>query len=208
RRRDHLAALPELEEQRPVVAGHRGGAGQDPAERRDLVHAHERRDEPLEHVEQEHGQAETRAVGSPDVRGAGRTAPVAPYVLAVEQPNEPVAPRTRAEQISGGDDCSEGHSLTTWRGEHILPSKATEKGETMAFELPPLPYDFDALEPTIDAKTMEIHHGKHHQAYVTNLNAALEGTEWADKTIDEVLTNLNAIPEDKRAAVRNNGGGH
>jgi len=78
----------------------------------------------------------------------------------------------------------------------------------MAFELPPLPYDFDALEPTIDAKTMEIHHGKHHQAYVTNLNAALEGTEWADKTIDEVLTNLGSIPEDKRAAVRNNGGGH
>ena len=78
----------------------------------------------------------------------------------------------------------------------------------MAFELPPLPYDFDALEPTIDAKTMEIHHDKHHQAYVTNLNAALEGTEWANRTIDEVLTNLGSIPEDKRAAVRNNGGGH
>jgi len=78
----------------------------------------------------------------------------------------------------------------------------------MAFELPALPYDFDALEPTIDAKTMEIHHGKHHQAYVTNLNAALEGTEWADRTIDEVLTNLGSIPEEKRAAVRNNGGGH
>ena len=78
----------------------------------------------------------------------------------------------------------------------------------MAFELPPLPYDYDALEPTIDAKTMEIHHGKHHQAYVTNLNAALEGTEWADRSIDDVITNLDAIPEDKRAAVRNNGGGH
>ena len=78
----------------------------------------------------------------------------------------------------------------------------------MAFELPPLPYDHDALEPTIDAKTMEIHHGKHHQAYVTNLNAALEGTEWADRSIDDVITNLDSIPEDKRAAVRNNGGGH
>ena len=78
----------------------------------------------------------------------------------------------------------------------------------MAFELPPLPYDFDALEPTIDAKTMEIHYGKHHQAYVTNLNAALEGTEWANRDIDDVLTNLAAIPEDKRMAVRNNGGGH
>jgi Fe-Mn family superoxide dismutase len=78
----------------------------------------------------------------------------------------------------------------------------------MAFELPPLPYAFDALEPTIDAKTMEIHHDKHHGTYVTNLNAALEGTEWADRSIEDVLENLDAIPEDKRTAVRNNGGGH
>jgi Fe-Mn family superoxide dismutase len=78
----------------------------------------------------------------------------------------------------------------------------------MAFELPPLPYAFDALEPTIDAKTMEIHHDKHHGTYVTNLNAALEGTEWADRSIEEVLENLDALPEDKRTAVRNNGGGH
>jgi superoxide dismutase, Fe-Mn family len=78
----------------------------------------------------------------------------------------------------------------------------------MPYELPPLPYDFDALEPTIDAKTMEIHHDKHHQAYVTNLNAALDGTEWADHPIEQVLANLDLIPEDKRAAVRNNGGGH
>ena len=78
----------------------------------------------------------------------------------------------------------------------------------MAFELPALPYAFDALEPTIDAQTMEIHHDRHHQAYVTNLNAALEGTDWADRSLDDVVTNLAAIPEDKRAAVRNNGGGH
>ena len=78
----------------------------------------------------------------------------------------------------------------------------------MPYVLPPLPYDFDALEPTIDAKTMEIHHDKHHQAYVTNLNAALEGTEWADRPIEQVLANLELIPEDKRTAVRNNGGGH
>ena len=75
-------------------------------------------------------------------------------------------------------------------------------------ELPPLPYAFDALEPHIDAKTMEIHHDKHHAAYVTNLNAALEGTEWMDHPIESVLANLDAIPEDKRTAVRNNGGGH
>ena len=78
----------------------------------------------------------------------------------------------------------------------------------MPYELPPLPYAFDALEPTIDARTMEIHHDKHHQAYVTNLNAALDGTEWADRPLEQVLANLDAIPEDKRAAVRNNGGGH
>ena len=78
----------------------------------------------------------------------------------------------------------------------------------MPFELPPLPYAFDALEPTIDAQTMEIHHDKHHGAYVTNLNAALEGTEFADRTIDQVIEDLEAIPEDKRTAVRNNGGGH
>ena len=82
-----------------------------------------------------------------------------------------------------------------WNGaQHILPTRPTSKGETMAFELPPLPYDYDALEPTIDAKTMEIHHGKHHQAYVTNLNAALEGTEWADRSIDDVITEPRRDP--------------
>jgi Fe-Mn family superoxide dismutase len=78
----------------------------------------------------------------------------------------------------------------------------------MPHELPPLPYAFDALEPTIDARTMEIHHDKHHQAYVTNLNAALEGTEWADRPIEQVLANLDLLPEGKRMPVRNNGGGH
>jgi len=78
----------------------------------------------------------------------------------------------------------------------------------MAFSVPDLTYAFDALEPHIDARTMEIHHDKHHAAYVTKLNEALEGTEWMDKPIDEVLQNLDSIPEDKRMAVRNNGGGH
>jgi Fe-Mn family superoxide dismutase len=88
------------------------------------------------------------------------------------------------------------------------PLDAETEGDAMPYELPPLPYDFDALEPTIDAKTMEIHHDKHHQAYVTNVNAALDGTEWADRPIEQVLANLDLIPEDKRTAVRNNGGGH
>jgi superoxide dismutase, Fe-Mn family len=79
----------------------------------------------------------------------------------------------------------------------------------MAHTLPPLPYAFDALEPHIDAQTMEIHHGKHHNAYVTNLNAALEkAPELADKPLDELLKDLNSVPEAIRTAVRNNGGGH
>ena len=78
----------------------------------------------------------------------------------------------------------------------------------MPHELPPLPYEHDALEPTIDAETMRVHHGKHHQAYVDNLNKALEGTEWAERPVEEVISSLDAIPEDRRAAVRNNGGGH
>src|SRR5579875_1706936 len=78
----------------------------------------------------------------------------------------------------------------------------------MAFTLPPLPYDAGALEPHIDAQTMEIHHDKHHQTYVNNANAALEGTEWADLPVEEVLTKLGDLPADKQGPVRNNAGGH
>jgi superoxide dismutase, Fe-Mn family len=78
----------------------------------------------------------------------------------------------------------------------------------MPYELPPLPYDYAALEPTIDEQTMRIHHDKHHQAYVDNLNKALEGTEWDGKPLEQVLALLDTLPEDKQTAVRNNGGGH
>jgi superoxide dismutase, Fe-Mn family len=78
----------------------------------------------------------------------------------------------------------------------------------MAFEVPPLPYDYTALEPHIDEATMRVHHDKHHQAYVDNANVALEGTPLADKPFEHVLTNLEILPEDKQAAVRNNAGGH
>src|ERR1700730_6789198 len=78
----------------------------------------------------------------------------------------------------------------------------------MAFEVPPLHYDYNALEPTIDDATMHLHHDKHHQAYVDKVNAALEGTEFADRSIEDVLKSLDQIPDDKRNAVRNNGGGH
>jgi superoxide dismutase, Fe-Mn family len=78
----------------------------------------------------------------------------------------------------------------------------------MAYEVPPLPYDYAALEPHIDEQTMRLHHDKHHQAYVDKANGALEGTEWADKPIEEVIANLDALPADKKGPVRNNGGGH
>jgi Fe-Mn family superoxide dismutase len=78
----------------------------------------------------------------------------------------------------------------------------------MAYEVPPLPYDYNALEPHIDEETMHLHHDKHHQAYVTQANGALEGTEWADKPIEEVLKSLDSLPADKQTVVRNNGGGH
>jgi len=78
----------------------------------------------------------------------------------------------------------------------------------MPFELPPLPYAFDALEPHVDARTMEIHHDKHHQAYVDNANKALEGNEWADRPVEAILSNVELLPEDIRTAVRNNAGGH
>jgi superoxide dismutase, Fe-Mn family len=78
----------------------------------------------------------------------------------------------------------------------------------MPFQLPDLPYAFDALEPHIDARTMEIHHDKHHQAYVDNANKALEGTEWADRSVEDVLASLEILPEEIRTAVRNNAGGH
>ena len=78
----------------------------------------------------------------------------------------------------------------------------------MAYSVPPLPYDYNALEPYIDEETMHLHHDKHHQAYVTAANKALDGTEWAEKPVEEVLQSLESIPDDKRNAVRNNAGGH
>jgi Fe-Mn family superoxide dismutase len=78
----------------------------------------------------------------------------------------------------------------------------------MPYEVPDLPYDYSALEPHIDEATMRVHHDKHHQAYVDKANGALEGTEWADRPVEEVLQSLDQLPEDKRTVVRNNAGGH
>src|SRR5205823_6515387 len=88
-----------------------------------------------------------------------------------------------------------------------LESDETKEGE-MAYEVPPLPYDYNALEPHIDEQTMRLHHDKHHQAYVTQANGALEGTQWADRPVEEVLQSLDQLPDDKRTTVRNNAGGH
>jgi superoxide dismutase, Fe-Mn family len=84
------------------------------------------------------------------------------------------------------------------------PRKESEMGYT----LPDLPYDYSALEPHIDARTMEIHHTKHHQTYIDKANAALDGTEWADKPVEELLANISSLPNDKQGPARNHGGGH
>src|SRR5919109_949546 len=92
----------------------------------------------------------------------------------------------------------------------IVPAthrSSRDQGGQMAFEVPDLPYDYNALEPHIDEQTMRVHHDKHHQAYVDKANAALEGTEWADRPVEEVLKNLDSLG-DKATPVRNNGGGH
>jgi len=88
------------------------------------------------------------------------------------------------------------------------PVNAEERIKAMSFQLPKLPYDYSALEPHIDARTMEIHHTKHHQAYIDKLNAAVEGTEWAKKPIEEILARIEQVPEKIRTVVRNHGGGH
>src|SRR5215470_876769 len=95
------------------------------------------------------------------------------------------------------------------KGGRMTQTSGQGAAQQMTFTVPPLPYAFDALEPYIDAKTMEIHHDKHHGAYVTNLNKALEGNAGLQaKTIEDLMRNLDAVPEAIRNAVRNNGGGH
>lgn len=91
---------------------------------------------------------------------------------------------------------------------HAAFAQTQSSASTGPYKLPPLPYDFNALEPAIDAKTMEIHHDKHHGGYVKNLNAAIEGTSLGDQSIEDLMRNLSDVPENIRTAVRNNGGGH
>ncbi len=90
----------------------------------------------------------------------------------------------------------------------LLHAAQSENQGDAGFTLPPLPYAFDALEPHIDAQTMEIHHDRHHQGYVNNLNKAVQGTKWAKMPVEEVLADIKSLPEDIQTTVRNNGGGH
>jgi Fe-Mn family superoxide dismutase len=117
-----------------------------------------------------------------------------------------------AGSISGAAFFRPDHAaagLLAAGGPEKYEANLTLEDKPVAFSVPPLPYAFDALEPYIDAKTMEIHHDKHHGAYVTNLNKALEGhADLQAKSIDDLLKNLDAVPENIRGAVRNNGGGH
>src|SRR5262249_12183813 len=120
--------------------------------------------------------------------------------------------RTRTEAPlavpRSGRACCARASVGKDRSKPPESTPSDERSRPMAFEVPPLPYDYSALEPHIDEQTMHIHHDKHHQAYVDNANKALEGTEWADRSVEDILADIEIIPEDKRAAVRNNVGGH
>src|SRR3989449_4651784 len=114
----------------------------------------------------------------------------------------------RFHRPRGPRGVSRGEVRSIIRRQAMATSTAVQGG-FMPFSLPPLPYPADALEPTIDKTTMEIHHGKHHNAYVTNLNAALEKhPELQSKSVEDLLKGINSVPEDIRTAVRNNGGGH
>ena len=115
----------------------------------------------------------------------------------------PAATRTPSRGRSSAANASRGSPL----GSVQLPN-STRRRRQMAFSVPDLPYAYDALEPHIDEATMRVHHDKHHQAYVDKANAALEGTEWADRDVEDVLRNLSSLPADKQGPVRNNGGGH
>src|SRR5207253_6487199 len=107
--------------------------------------------------------------------------------------------------------------ISLWLNARVLKRRAAyrdslaspaQKGAHMAFEVPPLPYDYGALEPHIDEQTMRVHHDEHHQAYVDNANAALADTDSAHESVEHVLSILDTFPEDKQTAIRNNAGGH
>jgi len=133
--------------------------------------------------------------------------PAVPGKFFVNRRNLLVAGSIAGVALLGAEKL--GASLLAADGPGKFKENLTPEDSPMAFTVPPLPYAFDALEPYIDAKTMEIHHDKHHGAYVTNVNKALEGhADLQSKSIDDLLKNLDAVPEPIRNAVRNNGGGH
>src|SRR2546430_6290459 len=117
------------------------------------------------------------------------------FSAAIDQPSSP--------------GCARDDRVADAQGQAIDLNRPPIKVAIMAYELSKLPYAYDALEPHIDARTMEIHHTKHHQAYITNVNNALKDKpELANKSVEDLIKDLNSVPEDIRTAVRNNGGGH
>src|SRR3989442_5091337 len=117
------------------------------------------------------------------------------FSAAIDQPSSP--------------GCARDDRVADAQGQAIDLNRPPIKVAIMAYELPKLPYAYEGLEPQIDARTMEIHHTKHHQAYITNVNNALKDQpELAKKSVEELIRDLNAVPETIRTAVRNNGGGH
>src|SRR5215470_1088309 len=112
-----------------------------------------------------------------------------------------------ASGIGGHENPFVGDGARAYPDAIASPGRRQEGGE-MPFEVPPLPYDYAALEPHIDEQTMRLHHDKHHQAYVDKANAALQGTGEEDRPVEHILTILDELPEDKRTAIRNNAGGH
>src|SRR6266853_2477869 len=133
--------------------------------------------------------------------------PAVPGKFFVNRRNVLVAGSIAGVALLGAEKL--GASLLAADGPGKFKETFTSEDSPMAFTVPPLPYPFDALEPYIDAKTMEIHHDKHHGAYVTNLNKALEGQADLQKlSVEELLAQINKVPENIRTAVRNNGVGH
>src|SRR6185437_2661435 len=147
-----------------------------------------------------------RGASGTAVRGRARAAPDPAY--RVLQGRRAASARVVVQADGSCPAPTQGRGPVT-TGAFLVEVGANRGKESgMAYEVPDLPYDYAALEPHIDEATMKVHHDKHHQAYVDKANGALEGTEWADKPVEEVLQNLDQLPQDKQTPFRNNGGGH
>src|SRR3954451_1948341 len=159
------------------------------------------------HVQLSQPRPASRGGRRPDRRGA-RPVSVRADPRRLVGAARPARRRGGRAALGGALRPRRGRGAVSRRTGDRTHSTPPAKETRMAYEVPPLPYDYAALEPHVDEATMRVHHDKHHQAYVDKVNAALEGTDLADAPIEDVLKDLNRVPGDKRTAVRNNGGGH